>query len=180
TQTARPGPASLPLSQIVGLLLTLVATLVTPASATGAFMSPFARLALGEKAAVASLLEDPNSPVLASLGSQFPPPLDTIVPGLVLYLMGAALLSFGGFGTYSEWSTFDPVTRTLTGRPVGWEISRYQPGVLAGWDDFKGYYQGRTKVRGGCATSSGWGPAAAGRWWASRWPRGACAGYVAG
>lgn len=142
------GPDLLPLSQIVGLLLNLVATLVNPASATGAFMSPFARLALGEKAAVASLLEDPNSPVLASLGSQFPPPLDTIVPGLVLYLMGAALLSFGGFGTYSEWSTFDPVTRTLTGRPVGWEISRYQPGVLAGWDDFKGYYQGRTKVRG--------------------------------
>ena len=142
------GPDLPPLSQLVGLLLNLVATLVNPASATGDFLSPFARLSLGHKAVVVSLLEDPDSPVFASIGSQFPPPLGAMVTGMVLYLVGAGIMSVGTFGTYSEWSTFDPATRTLTGRPVGWEISGFRPGVLDGWDDFRGYYRGRTKVRG--------------------------------
>jgi len=65
------GPDLLPLSQIIGLLLNTVATLVSPASATGDFLSPFARLAFGHKAAVASLLEDraPGRPAGISVHS---------------------------------------------------------------------------------------------------------------
>jgi hypothetical protein len=40
---------------------------------------------------------------------------------------------------------FEPRTKTLRGRPVGWELTSYR-GVREGAADFQGYYQGRTKV----------------------------------
>lgn len=137
---------ALPLSQILGLLLNLVATLVDSSSVTGNFLSPFARLSIGEKAAVLSLLEDPNSPVMTQLASQLPPDQVDLVVGLVVNLV-SGILAFIGLGAYSEWSTFDPVHRTITSRPAGWDVCGY-PGVRDGWDDFKGYLQGRTEVSG--------------------------------
>jgi hypothetical protein len=42
---------------------------------------------------------------------------------------------------------FDPATRTLSGRPVGWQLTGYVPnGVVDGWDDFQGYFQDRVQV----------------------------------
>jgi hypothetical protein len=135
----------LPLSQIIALLLNLVATLVDSSSVTGDFLSPLARLSIGEKAAVLSLLEDVNSPVMTQLASQVPPDQVDLVVGLVLDLVGGTL-AFTGLGAYSEWSTFDPVRRTITSRPACWDQCHYDPGVLDGWDDFVGYYQGRRSV----------------------------------
>src|SRR5918995_143191 len=44
-----------------------------------------------------------------------------------------------------EGGVFDPNTRTLTGPPLGWDLSKYE-GVADGRDEFKGYYQDRRKV----------------------------------
>jgi hypothetical protein len=42
------------------------------------------------------------------------------------------------FGSYSEYAVFDPDTRTLTARPVGWELAEYQPsGPVEGRDELK-------------------------------------------
>jgi hypothetical protein len=37
---------------------------------------------------------------------------------------------------------FDKATKTLTGRPVGWTLSKYS-GPAEGHKELKGYYQGR-------------------------------------
>jgi hypothetical protein len=139
------GPDGLPLSQVSALLLNLLATQVNPASTHGAFLSPFARLAAAEKAVTFELLEDPNGAVLTALTSQLPAELRDTVAGLVRFLVGG-LLSFPALGAYGEWSVFDPQTRSVTRRPVGWDISGFDPGVLDGWNDFTGYYQGRQEV----------------------------------
>lgn len=60
--------------------------------------------------------------------------------------VGGALLEFSAFGTYCEWSKFDPKSLSVTDTPVGWKLSGYDVGVVDGWDEFKGYYQGRRKV----------------------------------
>jgi hypothetical protein len=139
------GPVTPPFSQIATLLLSLTATLINPSTVTGAFLTPYARLSLGEKAAVTSVLEDLDSPVMQAIKAQLPPDLQQGVPGLVLYLVGG-LMAFSGFGAYSEWATFDPLRRSVSSRPVGWDICGYDPGVLDGWNDFQGYYQGRRAV----------------------------------
>jgi hypothetical protein len=41
--------------------------------------------------------------------------------------------------SYSEAGAFDPVTRSLAGSPVGWQISSYQ-GVADGRDELLGYF----------------------------------------
>jgi hypothetical protein len=139
------GPTALPLSLVIALLLNLIATLVNPASTHGAFVSPFARLSAGEKAVVVSLLEGPDLPPVAAIDAALPEPLRGSVSGLVRFLAGS-MLELGAFGTYSEWSTFDERARSVRGRPIGWDISRFDPGVLDGWHDFIGYYQGRKEV----------------------------------
>jgi hypothetical protein len=68
------------------------------------------------------------------------------VSGLLRFAAGA-LLEYAAFGSYSEFGVFDPATRTVTKRAVGWDLSHYTPGV-DGWDELKGYYQGRKKVTG--------------------------------
>jgi hypothetical protein len=88
------GPESLPLSQLVALLLNVMATQVRPAAATGRFRSPFARLSLGEKGAVFRLLEAPPPELTAAIASEVPPPLQEATGGLLPYLT-AELLAFG-------------------------------------------------------------------------------------
>ena len=62
-------------------------------------------------------------------------------------LVGGALLEFASFGSHNEWAVLDPSGGTLRGRPVGWQLSGYQPrGPVEGWDEFLGYYQNRTEV----------------------------------
>jgi hypothetical protein len=95
-----------------------------------------------------SYLEGPDSDLVALIDENLPEPLRQSVSGLLKFV-GGALLEFGGFGTYSEYGQFDPSTKTLKGRPVGWELTGYQPnGPVEGWNELKGYYQGRKEVTG--------------------------------
>ncbi|WP_116948462.1 hypothetical protein [Jiangella endophytica] len=137
---------ALPLSLVVALLLNVVATQVNPLALNGPFLSPFARLSLDEKASAFELLEGPDAALVALLDAGLPEPLRSSISGLLRFLAGA-LLEFSAFGSYNEWGVYDGARRTVTERPVGWELSGYQPdGVVDGWADFIGYYEGRTEV----------------------------------
>lgn len=135
---------TIPLSLVVALLLNLVATQANPLAVSGLFLSPFARLSFREKAAAFALVEGPDADLVALLDTQLPEPMRASVSGLLRFV-GGALLEFPAFGAYSERAVLDPATRTLTGTPVGWQLTAYQ-GVSDGWDDFIGYYQDRTRV----------------------------------
>jgi hypothetical protein len=88
------GPETLPLSQLVAMLLNVMATQVSPPSAAGRFLSPFARLSFGEKTAVFGLLEDPPPELVAAVADEVPLPLQEATGGLLPYLTGE-LLAFG-------------------------------------------------------------------------------------
>lgn len=137
---------TIPLSLAVALLLNLVATQVNPAAVSGLFLSPFARLSFAEKAAAFARLEGPDADLVALLDTQLPEPLRASVSG-VLRFVGGALLEFPAFGSYNEWAVFDRATKTLRPgtRPVGWRLTGYER-VSDGWNEFLGYYQGRTEV----------------------------------
>ncbi|NDL55464.1 hypothetical protein [Phytoactinopolyspora mesophila] len=137
---------AVPLSLVVALLLNLLATQVNPLAVTGSLLSPFARLSLDEKCRAFELLEGPNADLLAVLDSNLPEPLTSSLAGLLQFLAGA-LLEFSAFGAHNEFAVFDPGTKELIERPVGWELSGYQPdGVVDGWNEFIGYYEDRTEV----------------------------------
>lgn len=138
--------ATLPLSLPIAGLLNLVATAVHPAAVNGPFVSPFARLSYQQKAKVFEIIEAPAADLVSTLDVQLPEPLRDSVSGLLKFV-GGALLEFANFGSYTEYAVFDPATKQLTGRPVGWQVTGYQPdGPVEGWDEFIGYYQGRTEV----------------------------------
>lgn len=136
---------SLPLSLLIALLLNTLATQVNPASTRGLFLSPFSRLSFADKARVFELMEGPDAALVATVDSHLPGPLRGLASGLLQFIAGA-LLEFSAFGTYSEWATFDPETLSVTETPVGWRLTGYDVGVVDGWDEFQGYYQGRKKV----------------------------------
>ena len=122
---------TVPASSGVAMLLNLYASQVNPA-ATGPFSSPFANLSFAQKAAAFERLESEFE--LQQGGTEF-----AFVAGI--------LPGFATFLTFSEASVFDAATGTLTGRPVGWELTNYA-GISDGWDEFRGYYHGRRRVRG--------------------------------
>ena len=136
-----------PISLPVALLLNAVATMVNPASLHGAFLSPFARLSFADKARAMALIEGSDSSLVALLDSQIPEPLNESVSGLLKFF-GGALYEFAAFGNVGETQKFDPTTRTLTGRPVGWQLTGFVPdGNLGdGWDNLIGYFQDRREV----------------------------------
>jgi hypothetical protein len=136
-----------PLSLPVALLLNYVATVTSPASLNGAFLSPFARLSFADKARAMAMLETSQSNLVSLIDAQVPQPLKASVSGLLKFL-GGALHEFAGFGAFGESPRFDARTRTLTGRPVGWQLTGFLPDNQTGdgWDDFLGYYQNRREV----------------------------------
>lgn len=136
---------SLPLATLLSLLLNALALLVQPASAIGPFLSPFSRLSWSNKAKVFKLLESADPQVLTVMGDVPPPLVKTLLA--YVQLIGLGLMAFASSGSYSEWANLNPTTRTLTSRPVGWSLSKYQPaGPVEGWNEFRGYYQGRRSV----------------------------------
>lgn len=138
--------AALPLSLPVAALLNLMATQVNPAAVNGPFLSPFSRLTYSEKAKAFELIETADSNLVGLLDAHFPEPVRGSVSGLLKFV-GGALIEFAAFGANSEWEVFEPSTKKLRDRPVGWQISGYQPdGPVEGWDEFLGYYQNRTEV----------------------------------
>ncbi|WP_034239368.1 hypothetical protein [Saccharomonospora iraqiensis] len=139
--------ATVPLSFPISGLLNLLATQVNPAAVNGPFLSPFARLTFAEKTRAFALLEGPDSDLVALLDARFLEPLKSSVSGL-LEFVGGALIEFAAFGAYSEYAVFDADRKRLTGTPVGWRLTGYQPdGPVEGWDEFLGYYQNRTEVQ---------------------------------
>jgi hypothetical protein len=136
-----------PLSLPVALLLNYVATVTNPVSLHGAFVSPFARLSFADKAHAMEMLETSQSNLVALLDAQVPQPLKSSVSGLLKFL-GGALHEFAAFGSLGESQRFNPRTRTLSGRPVGWQLTGFLPDGQTGdgWDDLLGYYQNRREV----------------------------------
>src|SRR5207249_1434384 len=108
--------------------------------------APFARLSFGEKLRAMELLEQKAPQLVAALDGQAPEPFRSVASGLLEFLAGG-IFDFTAFGAFGEYGVFNPATRTLTGRPVGWQLTGYQPnGVVDGWNEFKGYYQGRSQA----------------------------------
>jgi hypothetical protein len=136
-----------PLSLPVALLLNYVATLTSPASLHGAFLSPFARLSFADKARAMAMIEVGQSQLIALLDTRVPQPLQGSVSGLLQFL-GGALHEFAAFGSFGESPRYNPATRSLTGRPVGWQLTGFLPDNQTGdgWDDLLGYYQDRREV----------------------------------
>jgi hypothetical protein len=63
-----------------------------------------------------------------------------------LKVLAGTLPAFVAFFCYSEAGSFDPVTRSLTGPPLGWDLSNYR-GVADGRAEFLGYFKNRREVR---------------------------------
>ena len=144
-----PGPLAndetVPLSGGIANLLNVVAATVNPVAAGGPFPSHFSRLSAEEKAQVFSTLETDNG----IPDNELPEPF-TATTGNFRFVAGI-LPGFVAFLAFNEWHAYDPETRTLTKRPIGWDHSGYQgnrTNPVEGWDEFLGYYQGRRSVRG--------------------------------
>jgi hypothetical protein len=110
------------LADVVAALLNSTALAVNPA-ASGPFVAPFSNLSFADKARVFAALE----------GNPASAPLAGILPLVV------------GFLAYAETAVFNPATRTISGRPIGWDLSSYS-GVSNGRDEFRGYFRNRRKV----------------------------------
>ena len=110
-------------SATVAGILNGIALVVNP-SPGGTFLSPFACLSFAEKAAVFQIMD----------GTDSLKPLAGVLPAFV------------AFFCYSEAAVFDPVTRSLTGHPIAWDLSSYQ-GVSDGRNEFLGYFENRREVR---------------------------------
>lgn len=141
---------TVPLSLLIALLLNFVATLTNPTSLVGEFVSPFSQLSFTEKTSVFAFLEGEASNLSAMIDQSLTEPVQDSISGLIEFVSGA-LLEFAAFGSYSEYAVFDAKTRTLTATPVGWTISQYlsiapRTRPVEGWDEFKGYLGGVSKV----------------------------------
>lgn len=140
---------TVPLALLVALYLNFVATLVRPAAVIGPFASPFANLTFNEKSEAIRRMEREWPAHAAMLDSGLPEPVRKTLSGTLALIPGAAL-ALAGFGAYSEFGRFDPTApMTLTGQPVGWELSGYQDGLLRspdGWADHRGYLGGRRRA----------------------------------
>jgi hypothetical protein len=138
--------AEVPLSLVIALMLNFLATQVNPASIAGPIAtSPFANLKFDDKAKAFAALEGTDSNLLATLDSNAPEPLKGSLAGLLKFV-GGALQEFGAYLSYGEWGVYDPKTKTISARPVGWDLSNYMPGRTTpadGWDEFIGYFEGR-------------------------------------
>jgi hypothetical protein len=106
-------------SATVAAILNGIALVVNP-SPSGRFDSPFACLSFAEKAAVFQIMD----------GTDSLKPLAGVLPAFV------------AFFCYSEAAVFDPLTRSLTGHPIAWDLSSYQ-GVSDGRNEFLGYFENR-------------------------------------
>ena len=97
----------------------------------GPYLHPFANLGHAAKGLVLGDVD--LDPVLAAtpLGYAFGTPI-----------------ALAAFGAYSEFGVLDPATRRPAGRPVGWDLARYD-GVSDGWPELRGYWKGRTSVTDG-------------------------------
>jgi hypothetical protein len=134
---------TVPLSGSLASAINSVALTVNPAAgAGGGFAAPFARLSLSEKAAVWRILEQDTRQVADR------DPSHSL--GVLQFLFGV-LPPLVAFYAFSEVDVFDPATRTVVRRPLGWDQAGFlgdRTAPVEGWDDFLGYYQGHREVQG--------------------------------
>lgn len=104
-------------SAVVGTILNNLAQAVHP-GVTGTFGSSFANLSYPEKAAVFQIMDATDS----------------------LKVLAGILPAFVAYFCYSEAGAYDPATRSLVARPLGWRLSHYQ-GTADGRDEFLGYFK---------------------------------------
>jgi hypothetical protein len=136
----------IPLSLAIALLVNFLAMQVSPASARGSFLAPFARLTFAEKAGVLERLEDPAPELVARIAAQTPEPLRPAIAGQLAYV-GGMLFVLPAIATYIDWLAFDRQTKTMLKHPTSWLLAGFQPdGPVEGWDDHQGYYQDRQSV----------------------------------
>ena len=138
--------SAVPLSLVIAMMLNFLATQVNPGSLAGPFpTSPFANLSFNDKARAFDALENADAQLVAALDSGAPQPMKDSLSGLLKFV-GGALQEFGAYLSYGEGGVFDPQTKTVSQRPVGWDLSSYMPGRTTpadGWDEFLGYFEGR-------------------------------------
>lgn len=138
-----------PNTVFAALLLNLAATRVAGAELDGPFLAPFSNLTWEQKAKVFESLDGERSWIKTTVQWRIPnPDYREATPG-VLQSIIAFLLRIAGFGSYCEFAVFNPETRTIAQRPLGWVLSNYEPDsppVSEGTDDFLGYFQDRRSV----------------------------------
>jgi hypothetical protein len=125
--TTLGGNQSLPASGGVATLLNQYALQVNPVAAGGGFPSPFARLSFAEKAKVFEMFEG-----------------DPTLEGTEVRFVAGILPGFSAFVSVSEAGVLK-ADRTLSKRPVGWDIAHYG-GPAEGHAELKGYYRGHKKA----------------------------------
>ena len=133
---------TVPLSGSLASAINSVAVAVNPVGTGAAFPSPFARLTVADKAAVWRILEQDTRQV----ADRDP----TRSLGVLQFLFGV-LPPLVAFYAFCEVDVFDPATRTVVRRPLGWDHAGFlgdRTAPVEGWDDFLGYYQGRREVQG--------------------------------
>ncbi|SUE13870.1 Uncharacterised protein [Rhodococcus gordoniae] len=123
-----PEAGNLPGAAAIAVLLNTFGVTADPRSVSGPFAAPFANLSHAAKAQVLEWLDT-----------------DPRFEGLVLKFMVNAIPTLAAFAAFAEVSAYDRARRQITGRPVGWELSRYA-GPSDGWDEFLGYYGGIDEV----------------------------------
>ena len=129
---------TLPASGAVALLLNETALLVNPGAAIGKFISPFSNLTFDEKIESLRLLDEQteglSSVEVAGIGA-----------GELRFVSGI-LIGAAAFFSMVEGNSAGAEPGTLVSEPIAWQISNYD-GIAEGRDNFKGYYQGRRRVR---------------------------------
>jgi hypothetical protein len=126
--TATSGDRAIPASSGVASLLNSYATQVNPAAAGGAFPSAFSRLSFAEKAEAFKRFE-----------------ADAASADTELRFVAGILPGFAAFLAFSEAGVFDPATRGVTQRAVGWDVSSFG-GPAEGHREHLGYWKGHKKA----------------------------------
>lgn len=136
---------TVPLSGGIASMINVVAATVNPVGTPAPFPSTFARLGLDDKVETWRRLEEETQ---ALDSSSMPEPF-AHSSGVLQFVFGV-LPGFVAFFAFSEIDVWDPTTRSLTSRPVGWDHARYLEGLGTtppeGWDELIGYYGGRRSV----------------------------------
>ena len=126
--TPLTGDRSIPASSGVATLLNSYASQVNPAASGGAFPSAFSRLAFAEKVEVFKRFES-----------------EAAAADTELRFVAGILPGFAAFLAFSEAGVFDPQTRSVTKRPVAWDVASFV-GPAEGHREHLGYWKGRKKA----------------------------------
>lgn len=136
---------TVPVSLLLALALNQAAVQVNPAALSGQFISPFARLSYAEKLAALESLETATADVVATIDANLPEAETGSASGLIRFTANA-VFALAAFAPYTEYGNLD-AARRLTGRPLGWALTGYQPdGPVLGWAELRGYFRGHTKA----------------------------------